>query len=100
MTLTLTLLLVMFALMAAMLLMLIRAFRGPTIYDRLLAINSFGTKTVVIIAVYGFYTERPDFLDIALVYALCNFIVVLAVLKYFEYGDLGSVGNQPEDELR
>ena len=91
---------VMCAVLIGMALLMVRAFLGPTIYDRLLAINNFGTKTVIVIAIYGFMTDRPDFLDIALVYALCNFIVVIAVLKYFEYGDLGHVGEQPEDEKR
>lgn len=63
---------------------LARAFLGPTVYDRILAVNMFGTKTVLFIAVYGFLTERPDFLDIALVYALINFIGVIAVLKFVE----------------
>ena len=71
-----------------MVLLLVRALLGPTVYDRILALNSFGTKTVLIIAAYGFLTERPDFLDIALVYALINFVGTVAVLKYFEYGDL------------
>ena len=79
-------------------LLMIRAFLGPTIYDRLLAINNFGTKTVLVIAIYGFVTERPDFLDIALVYALCNFLVIIAVLKFFEYGDLGHTGKQPKKD--
>ena len=76
------------AILSAMALVLARALLGPTIYDRILALNSFGTKTVLIIAAYGFLTERPDFLDIALVYALINFVSTVAVLKYFEYGDL------------
>ena len=63
---------------------LARAILGPTVYDRILAVNMFGTKTVLFIAVYGFLTERPDFLDIALVYALINFIGVIAVLKFVE----------------
>ncbi len=88
------------AILIGMVLLLTRAFVGPTIYDRLLAANNFGTKTVLIIALYGFLTERPDFLDIALVYALCNFIATIAVLKFFEYGDLGHVGQQPEDEKK
>ena len=88
------------AILIGMVLLLARAFIGPTIYDRLLAVNNFGTKTVLIIALYGFLTERPDFLDIALVYALCNFIATIAVLKFFEYGDLGHVGQQPEDEKK
>lgn len=77
------------AILLTMVLVLVRALLGPTVYDRILAANSFGTKTVLIIAVYGFLTGRPDFLDIALVYALINFISVVAVLKFFEYGDLG-----------
>ena len=90
---------VLIAVLIGMTMLLARAFLGPTVYDRLLAINNFGTKTVLVIALYGFVTERPEFLDIALVYALCNFIVTIAVLKYFEYGDLGHVGEQPEDEV-
>lgn len=87
------------AVLVAMVLLLARAFMGPTIFDRLLAVNNFGTKTVIVLALYGFMTERPEFLDIAIVYALCNFIATIAVLKYFEYGDLGHVGKQPEDEV-
>lgn len=77
------------AILVTMGLALTRAILGPTVYDRIMAANMFGTKTVLIIAVYGFLTDRPDFLDIALVYALINFIGTIAVLKYFEYGDLG-----------
>jgi multicomponent Na+:H+ antiporter subunit F len=68
---------------------LTRAFLGPTVYDRVMAVNVFGTKTVLLIAVLGFLTERPEFLDLALVYALINFIANIAVLKFFELGDLG-----------
>jgi multicomponent Na+:H+ antiporter subunit F len=84
------------AVLVAMVLVLVRALLGPTVYDRILALNSFGTKTVLIIALYGFLTGRPDFLDIALVYALINFAGTIAVLKYFEYGDLG-VSRPPDD---
>lgn len=77
------------AILITMVLAIIRAFTGPTVYDRILAVNMFGTKTVLIIAVLGFLTGRPDFLDIALVYALINFIGVIAVLKFIRYGDLG-----------
>ena len=68
---------------------LARAILGPTVYDRVLAVNTFGTKTVLLIAAVGFLTERPEFLDLAIVYALINFIGTIAVLKFFEYGDLG-----------
>ena len=81
-----------FAVLVAMGITLIRALRGPTVYDRVLAVNSFGTLTVVVLALHGFLTERPEFLDIALVYALINFIGTVAVLKFFEYGDLGAAG--------
>ena len=78
------------AVFVSMGLILFRSFVGPTIYDRILAVNSFGTKTVLLIAVHGFVMGRPEFLDIALVYALINFVGTVAVLKFFEYGDLGS----------
>ena len=77
------------AIIIGMALALSRAVLGPTIYDRILAINSHGTKTVLLIAVIGFLTGRPDFLDLALVYALINFIGTLAALKFFKYGRLG-----------
>jgi len=73
------------AIMVAMMLAIVRAFIGPTIYDRILALNMFGTKTVLFIAVLGYLMGRPEFLDIALVYALINFITVIGVLRFFEY---------------
>lgn len=77
------------AILVAMALAMIRVLLGPTVYDRILAVNALGTKTVLIISVFGFLTERPDFLDIALVYALINFIGTIAILKFFEYGEAG-----------
>ena len=62
-----------------MALALVRAFMGPTVFDRILAVNMFGTKTVLLIAVLGYMAGRPEFLDLALVYALMNFIAVIAV---------------------
>jgi multicomponent Na+:H+ antiporter subunit F len=76
---------------------LARAVLGPTVYDRILAANVFGTLTVLIIAVLGFMTGRPDFLDIALVYALINFISTIAVLKFVRYGDMGSPRDIDDD---
>ena len=76
-------------LLVAMSLATVRALLGPTIYDRIMAVNMFGTKTVLLIAVLGFVSERPDFLDLALLYALMNFIDPIAVLKYVRYRDLG-----------
>jgi multicomponent Na+:H+ antiporter subunit F len=77
------------AILVVMAMALARALLGPTVYDRILAVNSFGTLAVVLIAVLGFLTERPEFLDIALVYALINFIGVIAVTKYVVFSDLG-----------
>ena len=76
------------AVLVTMLLVLVRAFLGPTVYDRILAANSFGTLTVLLISVFGFLTERPEFLDIALVYALINFIGTIAVSKFVRFRDL------------
>ena len=74
------------AVLVSMLLVLIRAIKGPTVYDRILAASNFGTLTVVLIAVYGFLTGRPEFLDIALLYALINFIGAIAVSKFVQFG--------------
>jgi len=76
----------MAAIIVTMALALLRATLGPTVFDRILAINMFGTKTVLLIAVIGFMTRRPDFLDLALLYALMNFIGVVAVLRFSKYG--------------
>ena len=79
-------------LVVAMALALARALIGPTLYDRILSVNTFGTKTVLILAVVGFLFGRPEFLDIALAYALINFIGTIAILKFLKYGDLGGTG--------
>ncbi|MEM5517968.1 monovalent cation/H+ antiporter complex subunit F [Henriciella sp. AS95] len=73
------------ALVVAIGLMLIRALKGPTLYDRVLAVNSLGTKTVLFIGVLGFVLGRPDFLDISVLYALINFVSTIAILKFFRY---------------
>ncbi|MFT6388598.1 MAG: multicomponent Na+:H+ antiporter subunit F [Cellvibrionaceae bacterium] len=87
-----------FAILVSLLLVLARALMGPSIYDRLLSVNSAGTKIVMLISAYGFLTNRPDFVDIALLYALISYIGTIAVLKFFEYEDLGS-GVYQEDDI-
>lgn len=77
------------AVLAALALAVARALIGPTAFDRLLAANSVGTSAILLLALFGFMTGRPDFLDIALVYVLLNLIGILAVLKFFRYGALG-----------
>ena len=71
---------------------LARAFLGPTIYDRILAVNMVGTKTSLLIAVFAVVSERTDMIDIALMYALINFIGVVAVLKFVSQGNFYSSG--------
>lgn len=74
------------AILLTMVLALARAMAGPTVFDRILAVNMFGTETVLLIAVLGFLTGRPAFLDLALLYALLNFLGAVAVLKFIRYG--------------
>ncbi|MCX7545864.1 monovalent cation/H+ antiporter complex subunit F [Marinicella gelatinilytica] len=69
------------AVFVVMALSIMRCFMGPSLYDRILAVNVFGTKTVLLIALMGFFMGRPDFLDVALVYALINFISVIGFLR-------------------
>ncbi|MCR9077865.1 MAG: monovalent cation/H+ antiporter complex subunit F [Hyphomonadaceae bacterium] len=73
------------ALIVAIALMLVRALSGPTLYDRVLAVNSLGTKIILLLGVIGFLTGRPDFLDISILYALINFVATIAILKFFRY---------------
>ena len=75
-------------LVVAMTLMIWRAIVGPSQYDRILAANSFGTKIVLLIAVIGYLSGRPAFLDIAIVYALINFVTTIAFMKFFRYRTL------------
>jgi len=73
------------AILVVMVMATIRAVIGPTSYDRVLAVNMFGTKTVLLISLLGFVMGRPEFLDIAIVYALINFISVIGVLRYSNF---------------
>ncbi|HAK51984.1 MAG TPA: pH regulation protein F [Gammaproteobacteria bacterium] len=82
------------AILIVMAMMLVRAFIGPTFTDRILAVNSVGTATVLFVALLGFLTNRPEFLDISLLYALINFVGTLAILKFFNFGNLGASGDE------
>ena len=77
------------ALLVTLALALARAIRGPTVFDRLLATNTAGTVSVLLLSTIGFLAGRPDFLDLAIVYALLNVVGTIAVLKFFRYGSLG-----------
>jgi len=83
-------------LLVALALALTRAILGPTVFDRLQAANTVGTLAMLMLAVLGFLTGRPEFLDLALVYGLLNVVGTIAVLKFFRYGDLGEPGEDVE----
>ena len=78
-----------FAVLASLALAVCRALLGPTAFDRLLAVNSIGTFAIMLLALFGFLTGRPEFLDLGITYALLNMVGTLAVLKFFRYGALG-----------
>ena len=80
------------AVLVTMSLALIRAMLGPTVFDRVLALNMFGTKTVLFICVVGFMTNRTDFLDLALLYSLMNFVGMVALLRFSEFGSFRDEG--------
>lgn len=88
----------MAGILITMALALVRSLLGPSVYDRVLSLNTFGTVTVLAISVLGFLMGRPEFLDIALIYALINFIGTIAVLKFLQYGDLGAPGRSATDD--
>ena len=83
------------AITVVMVIVFLRAWLGPSLYDRILAINTFGTATVLVIALLGFFMRRPDFMDIALVYSLINFIGTVAILKLSRFGNLGYREEEP-----
>jgi len=86
----------MLAVIAALVLVVIRVIKGPTVFDRVLAGNSVGTLAIILVAVLGFLNGRPEFLDIALTYGVLNLIGTLAILKFFRHGDLAY--DEQEDE--
>ena len=88
--------LVLALLTVAMALVLVRALRGPTVPDRIQAVNAFGTLTVLWLAASAATFRVNDVIDIAMIYALASFVAAIAVLKYVERGDLGAApGDEP-----
>lgn len=86
------------AIMVAMALAVSRALLGPTVFDRILAVNMFGTKAVLLVAVFAFFSERHDLLDIALLYSLLNFVGVIAALRLVERGKFFANTNNKDSE--
>jgi multicomponent Na+:H+ antiporter subunit F len=84
------------AILVALLLAVVRALRGPTIFDRVLAGNAVGTLAILLLSAVGFLTGRPEWLDIALTYGLLNLIGTLAILKFFRHGDLAHDAGEDE----
>ena len=84
------------AILIALALAITRAIKGPTVFDRVLAGNSVGNLAIVLLAVIGFLTGRPEFLDIGLTYGLLNLISTLAVLKFFRHGDLAYAADEEQ----
>ncbi len=76
------------ALLIGLLIILIRAVVGPTVYDVILATNAIGTKTIVFVTLLGYISGRPEFIDMAIIYALITFITTVAILKFAEKGRL------------
>ena len=85
------------AILVTMSLALTRAMLGPTVFDRVLALNMFGTKTVLLICVVCFLYKRTDFLDLALLYSLMNFIGMVALLRFSQYEGFGDVEDSNEE---
>lgn len=75
-------------LLVGMFMILIRAIAGPTVYDRILATNALGTKTIVFVTLLGYVSGRTEFIDMAIIYALVSFITTIAILKFAEMGRL------------
>lgn len=83
-------------LLLAMAMTLVRALRGPTVFDRILAVNMFGTATVLMISVVGFAATAPDLVDIAVIYALISFTGTIAVLRFIEFDHLRRAAEEAE----
>jgi multicomponent Na+:H+ antiporter subunit F len=82
------------ALLATLALAAVRVISGPTVFDRVLAANTIGTISVLLLCVMGFLTGRPEFLDLAITYGLLNAVGTIAVLKFFRQGNLGDPGEE------
>ncbi len=85
------------AILVSMALAVVRAIAGPTVFDRILAVNMFGTKSILLVAVFSFLSGRPDVLDIALLYSLLNWLGVLAALRMVERQEFHSAGPDDSD---
>lgn len=95
---TIVLLLATLAIFLTMAFALVRALLGPTVYDRIVAVNVFGTKTVLLVGLITYITGNADLIDVALVYALINFIAIVTVLKLVRQRDLAAAAERPDGD--
>ena len=84
------------AVIAALVLVVVRVVKGPTLFDRVLAGNSVGTLAIILLSVLGFLNGRPEWLDLGITYGVLNLIGTLAILKFFRHGDLAHDGEEDE----
>jgi multicomponent Na+:H+ antiporter subunit F len=82
------------AVISALILIVIRVIRGPTLFDRVLAGNSVGSLAIILLSVLGFLNGRPEWLDLGITYGVLNLIGTLAILKFFRHGDLAHDGEE------
>jgi multicomponent Na+:H+ antiporter subunit F len=80
------------ALLVTLALALARGLAGPTVFDRLQAGNTIGTAALLLLTLMGFLNGRPDFIDLAIVYAFLNIVGTIAVLRFFRYGGVSDPG--------
>jgi multicomponent Na+:H+ antiporter subunit F len=65
-----------------------RALMGPTVSDRVIAINLMTTLVIAIIVLLAYFYDQPSFIDVAILYAMIGFLMTVAVVKYLEKGSL------------
>jgi multicomponent Na+:H+ antiporter subunit F len=65
---------------------LYQAVKGPSALDRVVAVNVIGTKTLVLLVLFAFIYGQALYIDVAIVYALINFLLTLTISRYLEKG--------------
>ena len=79
---------VLLACAVSIVMLVVRAARGPSAFDRILAVNSIGTVIILGISLHGFALGRPEFVDISILYAVLNFLGTLAILRFYRSSDV------------
>ena len=78
---------VLLACAVSIVMLIFRAAKGPSAFDRILAVNSIGTVIILGISLHGFALGRPEFVDISILYAVLNFLGTLAILRFYRTSD-------------